>query len=782
MRDSTGETAASGDTVLYRLIEHIRSKDAVLDGQERPAAILWTDPKAEWLSLIELMLPRAEELLVLGDYRPEARTGPAIWIRCLVDRSLDKPALPPGRAPIIYLPGVARQELRAGDDCRPPLRPLVELMHRGAMWLQPNGSDWTVTAFLTSPKALGLDISRDNATTEALLRALPEVALTPVAQLTGRRLQADDFDRMLAGDVARDLLRWMCDPAATKTRLGANGWGAFCSRCHDEMGFDPETEADVVAGERLGRGSGPWAAVWDRFAESPTSYADIARLLRRSRPTGVTLFDRERWPELNDEAEETLRADLAKLNALPHQHACEKVIRLEKEHGPRRGWVWTRMGISPMARAIEPLARLAGAVRSTIGGTTPDDLAAVYLERGWQADAASWEAIATASTADEKLVSEVVRHILAPWLEDSARAFQSSVERAPLPTRGEQSAVEASDEACLLFADGLRYDLGQRLAERLEARGCRVGIAHRWAALPTVTATAKPAVTPVAGDIVGGSLGEDFAPTMGERGQPANAQVLRDAIRGRGYQIPGEGTLDVPMSHPAHGWTETGEIDSLGHMLGARLARQIGDELDRLSERIISLLDAGWKAVQVVTDHGWLLLPGGLPKVDLPKHLTASRWSRCAVIAGDASPKVLRAPWHWNASQWFATAPGIACFNKSEEYAHGGLSIQECLTPVLVVERTAEAMVAASISSITWRGLRCFVVAAVRGGAVVVDLRLDRPSGPSVAAATKRAEADGSASLVLSGDEHEAASLVLVLLDEAGHILAQKPTRVGVNS
>jgi hypothetical protein len=91
-------------------------------------------------------------------------------------------------------------------------------------------------------------------------------------------------------------------------------------------------------------------------------------------------------------------------------------------------------------------------------------------------------------------------------------------------------------------------------------------------------------------------------------------------------------------------------------------------------------------------------------------------------------------------------------------------------------------MVAASISSITWRGLRCFVVAAVRGGAVVVDLRLDRPSGPSVAAATKRAEADGSASLVLSGDEHEAASLVLVLLDEAGHILAQKPTRVGVDS
>jgi hypothetical protein len=183
-----------------------------------------------------------------------------------------------------------------------------------------------------------------------------------------------------------------------------------------------------------------------------------------------------------------------------------------------------------------------------------------------------------------------------------------------------------------------------------------------------------------------------------------------------------------------------------------------------------------------VTDHGWLLLPGGLPKVDLPRHLTASRWARCAVVAGGATPAVTRAPWHWNAGQWFATAPGIACFNKSDEYAHGGLSIQECLTPDIRVERAGEGSVAASIASVTWRRLRCLVEVVARGGPVIADLRLERPSGPSVAASAKPVEADGSVSLVLASDEHEASPLVLVLVDQDGRILTHQPTRVGADS
>ena len=771
------------ETVLNRLIEHLRARDTPLDGQTRPAAILWTDPKREWVSLVDLLLRNVDEYLVLGDYDPERRTGPAVWVRCVVDGTLDAPELPGDRPPIIYLPGVARQALRAGEDCPDGLKPLVELLFRGALWRQPNGSDWTVNAFLTSRKTLGLDLAADRATSEALLRALEEVALTPVAQLEGRRLEAEDFDRMLAGDVIRDLLRWMGDPDTTRNRLGENGWHAFCSRCQDELGFDAEQEADVVAGERMAKGEGAWAAVWERFTEAPGSYGDIAGLLRRSAPADALRFEeRERWPDLNDQDEEAVRLALQGLPELSHREACEAVTGLERKHGERRTWVWARLGLAPMAAILQPLGSLATAAQRALGGTEPTDVADAYLERGWQADLGAWQAVAASPVADEACVAAAVRYLLQPWLDDSARAFQAALERAPLPGDGGQPAVDAEDDGCLVFVDGLRFDLAQRLAERMEGRGFRVELGRRWAALPTVTGTGKPAVTPVAGEIEGDTLGQAFAARMKVGGKPADAPALRAAMAATGYQILGGDGNDAPRTHPARGWLETGEFDTLGHQRGALLARDLEREIERVAERIERVLDAGWASVRVVTDHGWLLLPGGLPKVNLPKHLTESRWARCAVMAGESAPDVIRAPWHWNGAQWFATAPGIACFNRSEEYAHGGLSIQECLIPDLVVTRAEGGETAGSITSVTWRGLRCFVEAEVRGGPVTADLRLGRPTGESVAATAKPVDAEGAVSLVLADDEHEAAALVLVLLDEAGRVLAQRTTRVGVDA
>ena len=58
----------------------------------------------------------------------------------------------------------------------------------------------------------------------------------------------------------------------------------------------------------------------------------------------------------------------------------------------------------------------------------------------------------------------------------------------------------------------------------------------------------------------------------------------------------------------------------------------------------------------------------------------------------------------------FADGPGIACFGAGNKYAHGGLSPQECLIPVLRI--TSEAGVAkdrASIVNVSWVGLRCRV-------------------------------------------------------------------------
>ena len=778
-------------TPLDHLARALRSRASVPSGQDDPAAILWTDPGAEWGGLLPEALARIPELLALGEYAPAHRTGPAIWLRCVVDGTIDVPGLPADAIPILYLPGVERGQLRAGEECPGDLRPLVELMYRGVLWHRPNGREWTVAAFLRSPKGgSGLDIASNRGTHAALLGALDQVALTPVERLRGRRLDATDFNRMAGVELSRDILRWMGDPKRTRFRLNENRWNAFRTECRSELGFDPETEADVSAGALLGGGEGRWADVWARFVEAPHAFPGVPEVLARSRPAGELALDREPWPDLNAEDEEAVRSELAGLPELSHADASRALARLEGTHGHRRDWVWARLGRSPLATTLEPLARLAESVRIAIGGATPDGAAEAYADRGWPADASAREALALAPPEHEGTISAAVHHLLAPWLDDSARAFQSAVDRQPLPSAGDQPAVTAGEDECIVFVDGLRYELGRRLAERLETRGCAAAVDHRWAATPTVTATAKPAVTPVAGEIAGEWLGADFRPSMKDSGRPARAVDLRDTMEERGYQILGSGILDIPLSAGARGWLETGEIDRHGHHHGAAaFARLVEDELDRLADRIAGLLDAGWRYVRVVTDHGWLLLPGGLPLVKLPTHLTRSKWARCAVVSAGSTPDAPLHPWHWNPEEHFATPPGIACFSTRDEYAHGGLSIQECLIPDIRVERTAVARLTVQLRSLSWHRLRCNVAVRVRGAPAAsgppplsADLRLDTPAGESVASSPKPIDADGLASLVLADDRHEDADLVLVVTDADGRVLAQQPTRKGENA
>jgi hypothetical protein len=184
--------------------------------------------------------------------------------------------------------------------------------------------------------------------------------------------------------------------------------------------------------------------------------------------------------------------------------------------------------------------------------------------------------------------------------------------------------------------------------------------------------------------------------------------------------------------------------------------------------------------VRVVTDHGWLFCPNGLPTAELPKHLTASKWARCAAIKGESQVPVPTAAWSWNPSEQFATPNGAACFNTggSYSYAHGGISLQECLTPVLVVSGGASSSPAAAITEISWKGLRCNVEVSGATAGMQADLRRDAAGGPSVATTAKPIDA-GGARLLVEDDELEGVRVVAVLLSPDGRVIAQRRTRVG---
>jgi hypothetical protein len=162
-----------------------------------------------------VVIPRLQrelpELLILGDYQPDTRTGPAIWLRCVIVGELYNVSVPEDRTPILYLPGVSRQDLRAVETCPDHLKPLAELQYRGVIWSQINAKDWTVLAFLKSDQGgLGLDVAQDTDTRNAMQLALHCLLDEHGHRIQDKRLDQNYFHTLLTGgDTVRALLQWL---------------------------------------------------------------------------------------------------------------------------------------------------------------------------------------------------------------------------------------------------------------------------------------------------------------------------------------------------------------------------------------------------------------------------------------------------------------------------------------------------------------------------------------------------------------------------------------------
>lgn len=74
--------------LLDHLVQAIRGA-AVFNPEVEvgPVCILWPDHARQWADVIPTLQGAIPELLVLGDYAPDRRTGPAIWLRCVLARS-----------------------------------------------------------------------------------------------------------------------------------------------------------------------------------------------------------------------------------------------------------------------------------------------------------------------------------------------------------------------------------------------------------------------------------------------------------------------------------------------------------------------------------------------------------------------------------------------------------------------------------------------------------------------------------------------------------------------
>ena len=747
------------------------------DGMAPPVAILWTDGDGQWAELVDRLRLELPSIFTLGEYDPDRHIGPAIWLRCVVDRTLPDVWPSTAATPILYLPRVDRQQLRAAGDCPPELQPLVELQYRGAVWHQRNGRDWTVEAFLTSAEGCDLDLAKDQLTKAAMMRVLPRLIDVPLDALRGRRLVASDFDRLAVPDAQRDLLVWLHDPSLFRAAHSHQEWTAFRNIVKTTYKIDPEEDGVTEAARRLLDGVGPWAELWQRFSEAPQRYRGISQLLRHPLSGQGILVDRSKLPVENDEDEKRLREALTSAAKMQRPDACDLVLGLEKEHGARRGWVWRYLGESPYAESLESLARLARAAQKDLAGSTVEQIASTYTAEGWRADDAALSALASARNSKQHdVISGVVRSIYLPWLEQSARRFQDAVATngGSLPTT---ATAPLQPGTCLVFADGLRFDLAARLQSELDTQGIVVRLQYRLGPTPTVTPTAKPLASTVVDSLEGGDA-TDFTPRFKDTKQPVTAIRLRDRLAARNVELIDLDEIRPPSSDDATGWIEVGRIDELGHKLGEDLPQQIDHEIARIRDAVLSLLTSGWRRVRVVTDHGWLLMPGGFPKIELPHYLVGSRWARCAAVREGVTPSITTYPWYWNAEVRIASPPGAGSYTAGTVYTHGGVSPQECVVPELSLEQGASKS-PVTIKLVEWKRLRCAVTVSTGDTTLKVDIRTNwkQPSS-SIVLAPKAVDSGGAVSLAVR-DEFEGQSAMVVVLDQAGEIVDKRSTTVG---
>ncbi len=747
------------------------------------AAILWPDKDGHWQAALPALRKLLPGLCVLGPYEPEQRSGPAIWLKCAISGALTDIKLE--SVPVVYLPGVSRADLRAIESCPRDLQPLAELQYRGVFWSQANSRDWTPSAFLASKNGgLSLDVAQDKGTQEALGQALEAGVLLErsVDELKERQINAEWLHSLLAPNPTRDLLVWLNDPENTRNQWKGVRWDVFTKRCKSDFSLDPVADGALVAAELLAKAEGKWAAVAEIYKDSYTSFPKVFELLAKVQPPQMGLFpDLDQlagYPQANEQSEAALRNALLACANMDARQACASILEAENEHGIRRNWIWSRMGRSPLAEALAHLCKAAELSAAVPIGQTPAELAVSYQQSGWQVDEAGLQALGSVHlTADVVAVSAALRAFYLPWVEEAAKRLQEAIKVVGgLPPLSADSAGVQGAGTCTLFVDGLRYDVAKHLRQRLSDFG-ETSLSARWTSLPSVTASGKAWSSPVADHVSGTAADVEFEPRVAADGKPLSGHNFRKLLAEHGVQPLGKHETGDPQGLA---WTEAGDLDHYGHEHGVRLARDLGTQLDQVVERVGELCQAGWKRVHIVTDHGWLLIPGGLPKTELPKHQAETRWGRCAVLKDTAHGTPLTFGWDWCKDVQVAYAPGVASFKAGDEYAHGGISLQECLVPVLELDVAASTTVlAVTIKAVTWKGLRCVVEIASTSPGLTVDVRAKPVLASTSLVASPKPVADGKANLAIADDDQMGSAAVVVVLSPTGDVLQKLATTIG---
>lgn len=685
-----------------------------------PPLLIWCDPDGEWRELLvaaadgdtfELWADDKHELIL----REELRTAPSLprvlWVpRRRSDLTFLK--LFELQAEMVWteplVSALVRFGVRIPSEREAELRPLLGSYAKE--FLDRPLSEWP--DFL-SPAQVSAQLLTDNHILEVLAHpddAIESRVSAKLSSVFGRRLN-DDFglldpsqwrderdwrvevvSRLLATDAA---VKVPSNPPADRDRIIPEGSARenamrLLERWMRDVELAPVFEKlSREADSRLSLG------VWARGLSTA-----LPPLASRAAEEALASKITEQLSKL--ENLESLSEKLVEVSKLAHRHA-------EGFWGKRARELVSWMTLAGLSDAASALADQRGAQANW---KSAREAVEWFTSRGWRLDE-----VGEALIRDDHNATGALREVRARLeraylrhLDEVNGVFSELLAHEGMEALGLRFAGEVLEEikgakgaSAVLVLDACRYDLAERISERLN-RGepvTRAQVTAARAPLPSITALGMPfALAPEPSqlkvDLGQGDTRRWRVTVDGEKWDLSQAGARREWLRKRfGLKAASFKDIKQVLEDEAPGPAVSGrlifvfgdEFDTAGHEGELRFS---GAEqyIDRYTRAILRLRDAGYSLVIAVTDHGFIHWEPEKDEIlSNPDGEIAWRSRRAIVGSQLKHPVAIKLPVSQSHLECmvprsvnaFQTYGGIGFF-------HGGATLEEIIIPVLKAE------------------------------------------------------------------------------------------------
>lgn len=280
--------------------------------------------------------------------------------------------------------------------------------------------------------------------------------------------------------------------------------------------------------------------------------------------------------------------------------------------------------------------------------------------------------------------------------------------------------LEQQQKVAFFMVDAMRYELAAELMQRLP-EGMKVTLAPALAQVPTVTPVGMAALLPEADRklrLV--NKNETLVPCLEERpvrvpderidyirsvyGDRVQALDLDDLLKTRKPKL--KDTVDLLV-------VKTTEIDEAGERTSKPALVLMKGVLEKSLRAVTVLREMGFQKAVLSADHGFLLLSEQLPgdKVDKPQGQWLMEKERCLVgVGGPGKGTVCFRKEDLGVDgevEQIVVPESLGAFRTGATFMHSGLSLQECVVPVVSIEVGTAAKPAKKIDlQLQYRGAK----------------------------------------------------------------------------